>query len=187
MMFAKSFQSKNMLEIRQPSSRIPAIKMTHVFFLERLRRFHKTPLGWIPLTIFEVVATQIFGEMCSPPENWGFMIQFDERASFLKGVETQPPTTFVLGGHRTWGPCELHPRWCGLGNFVWPKKTRTSSASRSPGPHDVGSPACFPGLNRLGNFFEMKKLLLMATRIPANRMGFIQPAVNNGISTTNLN
>ena len=172
MMFAKSFQPN------------PAIKMTHV---NDFGGSTKLPLVESPQKPFSKwLATQISGEMFTP-RKLGFHDPIWRTRIFLKGVETQPPTTFVLGGHRTWGPCELHPRWCGLENFVWPKKTRTSSASRSPGPHDVGGPACFPGLNRLGNFFEMKKLLLMATRILANRMGFIQPAVNNGISTTNLN
>ena len=55
-----------------------------------------------PLTIFEVVATQI--SVIFTPENWGFMIQFDERAYFSDGLKLNHQLLFFGGG---FGPEDL--------------------------------------------------------------------------------
>ena len=148
MMFPKYFfQSKNMFKI-VPISSHPTIKIRCFF---RLGSFHKTPLGWIPLAIFEVVATQI--SVFFHPRKLGFHDPIWRTRIFLRWGWNSTTNYLFLGRIQTWGPCELHPRWCGLGKNFDPKKHATSSASRSPRSTRRGSRTCFLGWILLGIFF----------------------------------
>ena len=71
------------------------------------------------------------------------MIQFDERASFSDGVETQPPTTFFWGGFRPEDRVN-----CTHGGAGWEKNFTQKNTPRlrlpeAPGPHDVGHGPAF--------------------------------------------